>query len=92
MNNPIRRVYKPTIKSRHVNLSMPDAVSVSFSANCVVTEYEGVEGWEQWSDTVFVQDFEASILTAPVPLQMEAAPAIAAANAPFEPFMGSGWN
>ena len=71
MKNPIKRLYKPSFASREVNLVIAENASEAFSANCIVTEFDGVEGWEQWSDSVFLRDFEDSIVTEPSPLIME---------------------
>jgi hypothetical protein len=62
MPNPIKRLYKPNVASRTVNLNTDENITPSPSAECEVTEYDNVTGMEQWSDSVFMQDFEDSVV------------------------------
>ena len=67
MNNPIiRQVSAGTL--RRVHLSIRAADEPVAGADCEVTELDGEEGWKRWQDSVFVQDFEDSVLSAPAPL------------------------
>ena len=92
MLNPIKRLYKPNVASRSVNLSVvPDDAPVP-SAAWEVTEYDSVTGMEQWNDSVFLQDFEDSVLTAPAPLYVDSKPANHQLYGDFDPFLGVGKN
>ncbi len=75
MLNPIKRVFKPQVQVRSVNLGIAEEPVTPPSAECEVIEYDSVTGWEQWKDSVFMQDFEDSILTAPAPLSLDGVPA-----------------
>lgn len=68
MHNPIKRLYKPNVPSRTVSLSIAIEGNTVESAVCEVIEYDGVMGMEQWDDSIFLRDFEDSVLTAPAPL------------------------
>jgi hypothetical protein len=68
MHNPIKRLYKPNVPSRIVSLSIASASHTVESAVCEVIEYDVVMGMEQWDDSIFLRDFEDSVLTAPAPL------------------------
>jgi hypothetical protein len=67
MNNSIvRRVHPGALRQLHLSIrSADDAMP---NTDCEVTELEGEEGWQRWQDSVFVRDFEDSVLSAPVPL------------------------
>lgn len=75
MLNPIKRLYKPNVPSRAVSLSIVDDNTPVPNADCEVTEYDSETGLEQWNDSVFLQDFEDSVLTAPAALFEESKPA-----------------
>jgi hypothetical protein len=57
-----------TNQPREVKLSISDQNAKSSHSECEVTEFDAEEGWQQWQDSVFVQDFEDSVLSAPAPL------------------------
>jgi hypothetical protein len=59
---------KPPSQPREVKLSIADQTAKSQQSECEVTEFDGEEGWQKWQDSVFVQDFEDSVLSAPAPL------------------------
>ena len=90
MLNPIKRLYKPNVASRSVNLSVvPDDAPVP-SAACEVTEYDSITGMEQWNASVFLQDFEDSVLTAPAPIYMDSKPANQQNFGDLDPFASVG--
>ena len=74
-NNPITRLFKPKLATRSVNLNTSSESLPLPSATCEVIEYDSTTGMEQWNDSVFMQDFEDSTLTAPAPLFVESPPA-----------------
>lgn len=86
MFNPIRRLYKPNVPSRAIDLSAGSDNAPVPSAVCEVTEYDSVTGMEQWNDSVFMQDFEDSVLTAPAALYTESNPTNPPAVDLMDPF------
>jgi hypothetical protein len=73
MKNPIiRRVNSGEM--RQLNLSISDADAPAPGTECEVCELVGEEGWQRWQDSVFVRDFEDSVLTAPAPLCFDGKP------------------
>ncbi|WP_342619196.1 hypothetical protein [Rhodoferax sp. GW822-FHT02A01] len=68
MNHSIDKPLKPETHLRVLNLSIQNEEAPSPNPECEVIEFEGEEGWQHWRDSVFVQDFEESVLTAPAPL------------------------
>ena len=68
MLNPIKRLYKPDVPSLAINLGVGSDNGPAPSAVCEVTEYDSVTGMEQWNDSMFMQDFEDSVLTMPADL------------------------
>lgn len=92
MRNPIQRLYKPKVASRSVNLSVVTDDAPVPSAACEVTEYDSVTGMEQWDDSVFMQDFEDSVLTAPAPIYLDSRPANQQTLGNFDLFLGAGKN
>lgn len=68
MSHSTDRPHKPETHARELNLSIQNEAAPPTDAECEVIEFEGEEGWQQWRDSVFVQDFEESVLTAPAPL------------------------
>jgi len=68
MLNPIKRIYKPSVPVRVVSLSVVIDRDPLPSALCEVIEYDNVTGMQQWNDSIYIQDFEDSVLTAPAPL------------------------
>jgi len=57
--------FRPTVNPNpaHARLLGPEVpVSVGAVIDCEVTEFEEDEGWKQWQDSVFIQDFEDSVL------------------------------
>lgn len=91
MLNPIKRLYKPKLPSRTVSVSIADP-AVLQSATCEVIEYDSVAGIEQWNDSVFIQDFEDSVLTAPVPPYVDSKPANQNKFDVLDPFSSVGKN
>jgi hypothetical protein len=53
---------------RHLNLSIPEPDTPAPVTDCEVVEWDGEAGWQRWQDSLFVQDFEDSVLSAPSPL------------------------
>ena len=68
MNNPIKRLFKPQFPSRFINLNASSDRLPPPSATCEVIEFDSATGMEQWNDSVFIQDFEDSTLSAPASL------------------------
>ena len=66
MLNPIKRLYKPNVPSRIVCLSIDSESQKAEGAVCEVIEYDSVVGMAQWEDSLFVQDFEDSVINTPM--------------------------
>jgi len=86
MPNPIKRLYKPNVPSRAVNLSVTADNTPAPSAVCEVTEYDSVTGMEQWNDSVFMQDFEEFVVTVPATLHVDSKPSNQASFDMLDPF------
>jgi hypothetical protein len=74
MNNSIIR-RAPAAALRQLNLSIHLSDEMTPGTECEVVELQGEEGCQRWQDSVFVQDFEDSMLTAPTPLSEDFKPA-----------------
>lgn len=92
MLNPIKRQYKPTLQSSTVSLSVTESGADLISAACEVIEYDSVAGMEQWNDSVFIQEIEHLILTAPAPLYVDSKPANQTTFSTLDPFSSVGKN
>ena len=90
MLNPIKRLYKPHVISRSVNLGVVPDGATAPSAACEVTEYDCISGMEQWNESVFLRDFEAAVLTVPAPLYVDSQPANHQTFDDFDPFASVG--
>ena len=88
MHNPIRRFFKPECTTRTIDLHIGAEADSKPSAACEVTEFDALLGWEQWNDSIFVQDFEDSVLTQPIPLFVESQPSQAQVADMLAPFNG----
>ena len=86
MLNPIRRIYKPKVPVRVVSLSIVLDRDRLPSALCEVTEYDVATGMQQWNDSVYIQDFEDSVLTAPAPLYVVSDSANQTTSEAYDPF------
>jgi hypothetical protein len=90
--NPIKRLYKPNVPSRTVDLNADANGTPGPSAECEVTEYDSETGMEQWNDSVFMQDFEDSVVTVPAALHEDSKPAIQSPVDMLPPFTSDGKN
>ena len=63
-----KQLDKQPAQPREVKLSIADQTAKPPTSECEVIEFDAEEGWQQWQDSVFVQDFEDSVLSAPAPL------------------------
>jgi hypothetical protein len=50
--------------TRTVNLSLATFEVPEGKEDCEITEYDDVTGWKKWQDSVFVQEFEDSVILA----------------------------
>jgi hypothetical protein len=87
MKNSIKRIFKPQVLpvAVHVKITRDEESSASIP-DCEVKEFEGQEGWAAWEDSLFVQDFEDSLITAPAPLYVDSQPASDAQDDLLDPF------
>jgi hypothetical protein len=73
MKNPIiRQVKLGELRQLNLSISLPNDLLPS--ADCEVTELDGDEGWKRWQDSIFVRDFEESVLSEPTPLDDDLTP------------------
>jgi hypothetical protein len=75
MQNSIKRIFKPQATQVAVQVKITrDEVQPGSVPDCEVKEFEGLDGWKAWEDSLFVQDFEDSLITAPAPLYVDSKP------------------
>jgi hypothetical protein len=76
MKNSIKRIFKPRVTPVAVGVKITrDEGQSAAMPDCEVKEFVGLEGWKAWEDSLFVQDFEDSLVTAPAPLFVDSKPA-----------------
>lgn len=52
---------------RALNLAVETDEMPSANGACEITEYDDEAGWQQWQDSVFIQEFQDSVINAPAP-------------------------
>jgi len=79
LNSLKRSFFKPKVDAKPVTMTVSEhpeedelVPQAAKPVDCEVTEFDDERGWNEWEDSVFVQDFEMQVEdTKPMPLNPE---------------------